>query len=107
MRKRVKALEEKGIIEGYTIRINPKKLGYSLVTITGVDTRPEKLFEVAEKLKEFEFVRELYLSSGDHMIMAVIWARDGEDLADIISNKIGKIDGVTKVCPAIILEKLK
>ncbi|CAB49492.1 HTH-type transcriptional regulator LrpA [Pyrococcus abyssi] len=107
VRKRVKALEEKGIIEGYTIKINPKKLGYSLVTITGVDTRPEKLFEVAEKLKEFEFVRELYLSSGDHMIMAVIWAKDGEDLADIISNKIGKIDGVTKVCPAIILERLK
>ncbi|MDK2869684.1 MAG: Lrp/AsnC family transcriptional regulator, regulator for asnA, asnC and gidA [Pyrococcus sp.] len=107
VRKRVKALEEKGIIEGYTIKINPKKLGYSLITITGIDTKPEKIFEVAEKLKEYDFVKELYLSSGDHMIMAIIWAKDGEDLAEIVSNKIGKIEGVTKVCPAIILEKLK
>ncbi|WP_175058990.1 HTH-type transcriptional regulator LrpA [Thermococcus sp. 2319x1] len=107
VRKRVKALEEKGIIQQYTIKVNPQKLGYNLISITGVDTKPEKLFEVANKLKEFEFVRELYLSSGDHMIMAEIWAKDGEDLADIMSNKIGKIDGVTKVCPAIILERLK
>ncbi|NJE25335.1 Lrp/AsnC family transcriptional regulator [Thermococcus sp. MV5] len=107
VRKRVRGLEEKGIIRQYTIKVDPQRLGYNLISLTGVDTRPEKLFEVAEKLKAFEFVRELYLSSGDHMIMAEIWAKDGEDLADIMSNKIGKIDGVTKVCPSIILERLK
>ena len=52
-------------------------------------------------------MRKVYLTSGDHMIMTEVWAKDGEDLSDIISNKIGKIEGVTKVCPAIILEKLK
>lgn len=107
VRKRVKALEEAGVIRQYTIMVDPSKLGYNLVSLTGVDTLPEKIFEVANKLKEFEFVRNVYLTSGDHMIMAEIWAKDGEDLSDIISNKIGKLNGVTKVCPAIILEKLK
>jgi len=107
VRKRVKALEEAGVIRQYTVVVEPSKLGYNLVSLTGVDTLPEKIFEVANKLKEFEFVRSVYLTSGDHMIMAEVWAKDGEDLSDIISNKIGSIDGVTKVCPAIILEKLK
>lgn len=107
VRKRVRALEEAGVIKQYTIVIDPSKLGYNLVSLTGVDTLPEKIFEVAQKLKEFEFVRNVYLTSGDHMIMTEIWAKDGEDLSDIISNKIGKIEGVTKVCPAIILERLK
>ena len=107
VRKRVKALEEAGIIKGYTVKVDPAKLGYGLVSITGIDTLPERIFEVANKLKEFDFIKELYLTSGDHMIMVEIWARDGEDLAGIISNKIGKINGVVKVCPAIILEKLK
>jgi len=107
VRKRVKALEEAGVIKQYTIIIDPSKLGYNLVSLTGVDTMPEKIFEVAAKLKDFDFVRNVYLTSGDHMIMTEIWAKDGEDLSDIISNKIGKIEGVTKVCPAIILEKLK
>ena len=107
VRKRVKALEEAGVIKQYTAVVDPSKLGYNLVSLTGVDTLPEKIFEVASKLKKFEFVRKVYLTSGDHMIMAEVWAKDGEDLSDIISNKIGRIDGVTKVCPAIILEKLK
>lgn len=107
VRKRVKALEEAGVIKQYTVVVDPSKLGYNLVSITGVDTLPEKIFEVAQKLKEFDFVRTVYLTSGDHMIMAEIWARDGEDLSEIISSKIGKIEGVTKVCPAIILERLK
>ncbi len=107
VRKRVKALEEAGVIRQYTVVVDPSKLGYNLVSLTGVDTLPEKIFEVASKLKQFEFVRSVYLTSGDHMIMTEVWAKDGEDLSDIISNKIGKIDGVTKVCPAIILEKLK
>ncbi|WP_297092827.1 HTH-type transcriptional regulator LrpA [Thermococcus sp.] len=107
VRKRVKALEEAGVIKQYTVVVDPSKLGYNLVSLTGVDTLPEKIFDVASKLREFEFVRSVYLTSGDHMIMAEVWAKDGEDLSDIISNKIGKIEGVTKVCPAIILEKLK
>jgi Lrp/AsnC family transcriptional regulator for asnA, asnC and gidA len=107
VRKRVKALEDAGVIKQYTIVVDPSKLCYNLVSITGVDTLPEKIFEVAQKLKEFDFVRTIYLTSGDHMIMAEVWARDGEDLSGIISDKIGKIEGVTKVCPAIILERLK
>ncbi|WP_456366421.1 HTH-type transcriptional regulator LrpA [Thermococcus sp.] len=107
VRKRVKALEEAGVIKQYTVVIDPSKLGYNLVSLTGVDTLPERIFEVANKLKEFDFVRRVYLTSGDHMIMTEVWAKNGQDLSDIISNKIGKIDGVTKVCPAIILEKFK
>jgi len=41
------------------------------------------------------------------MIMTEIWARDGRELTKIISEKIGAIDGIKKICPAIILEKLK
>ncbi|WP_461863287.1 HTH-type transcriptional regulator LrpA [Thermococcus sp.] len=107
VRKRVKSLEEAGVIKQYTVKVDPTKLGYHLVSLTGVDTLPEKIFDVARKLEEFDFVKEIYLTSGDHMIMTEIWAKNGEDLSDIISNKIGKIEGVTKVCPAVILERLK
>jgi len=41
------------------------------------------------------------------MIMAEIWAKDGKELSDILANKIAKIDGVKRICPAIILEKIK
>ena len=38
--------------------------------------------------------------------MAIIWARDGSELAKI-HDEISKLPGVTKVCPSIILDVIK
>ena len=107
IRKRVRKMEEEGVIKGYTAVIDPSKIGYNVVALTGFDTDPQNFLMVAKKLCEFEEVKKVYTSTGDHMIMAEIWAKDGQELTNIIFNKIGKIEGIKKVCPAIILEQLK
>jgi len=107
VRKRVKRMEEEGIIKRYRVEIEPSKIGYKVVTLTGFDTNPEDFFTVAKKLCEFEEVKKVWTSTGDHMIMTEIWARDGKELSEILFNKLGKIEGVKKICPAIILEELK
>ncbi|KYH39439.1 MAG: transcriptional regulator, partial [Candidatus Bathyarchaeota archaeon B26-2] len=66
-----------------------------------------KLLEVAQKLRNFKEIRYVATSTGDHMIMTEIWTKDGKELTRIISEKIGSIEGVRKICPAIILEKMK
>ncbi len=107
VRKRLKNLEEKGVIKGYTTVVNPSMLGYNSVSLTGIDTEPDKFLDVAKKVMEFEFAKNVYITSGDHMLMVEIWAKDGDELTKIISDVIGKIDGVKRVCPAIVLEKMK
>ncbi len=101
------ALKEKGVIKKFTVIIEPSKVGLNTVAIVGVDVEPPKLLEVAQKLCGIPETRYVATSTGDHMIMTEIWARDGIELSKIISEKIGKIEGVSKICPAIILEKLK
>jgi len=107
VRKRVEALEKKGIIKKYAAIVEPKKLGYNSITLLGLDAEPTKLLDIAKKISEMEEARAVYLSTGDHMIMAEIWAEDGEHLSKILADKIGKIEGVKRLCPAIILEKIK
>ncbi len=104
--KRIRKLEQMGIIKGYTIEIDPKKLGFNLVSMTGIDVEPQHLFEVVEKLRSMDNVRFVAITSGDHSIMTVIWARDSEELGKIHSE-ISKLPGVKRVCPAIVLEVLK
>ncbi len=104
--KRVRKLESLGVIKGYTVVIDPSKLGYRTVSITGVDVEPERLFEVVAKLKELECVKYLALTSGDHSLMAIIWARNGEDMARI-HEEISRLPGVKRVCPAVVLEVFK
>jgi len=107
IRKRVQALQKKGVIKKFTIEIDPSTIGIRAVAIVGVDMDPTELLTAAQKLCEIKEVRSVATSTGDHMIMTEIWTKDGRELTKLISEKIAKIDGVKKICPAIILEKLK
>jgi len=104
--KRIRKLEQMGIIRKYTILIDPKKLGYKVVSITGIDVEPEYIFNILNTLKEKDYVKYLAITSGDHGIIAIIWAKDSDDVAKI-HGEIAKMDGVKRVCPAIILDVIK
>jgi len=107
VRKRVTALKQEGVIRKFTAIVEPFKIGFNTVAIIGVDVDPPKLLEASQKLCEIPETRYVATSTGDHMIMTEIWTRDGKELSKIISEKIGTIEGVKKICPSIILEKLK
>jgi len=107
IRKRVVALQKKGIIKRFTIQVDPAKFDVNSVSIVGIDVEPTKLLEVAQKLCEFGEIRSVATSTGDHMIMTEIWTKDGKELTKFLSEKIGAIEGIKKICPAIILEKFK
>ena len=107
IRKRIKVMEDKGVIQKYTVVIDPARVGYNTVAIVGIDVEPSRFLSVATKMTEFDEVKYVATSTGDHMIMFEIWTRDGRELSKIISDKIGKIEGINRICPSIILEKLK
>ncbi len=104
--KRVRSLEQKGVIKKYTIKIDNEKLGYKAISFTGLDVEPEKLFDVINYLSKKEYVKYLALTSGDHTIMTVIWAHDSKELSEI-HRILSSLEGVKRVCPAIILELFK
>ncbi len=104
--KRIRKMERLGIIRKYTVSLDPKKMGYSSVSITGADVEPEALFEVMNKLKEIPNVKYLAMASGDHSLMMVIWAKDNVEL-EKLHQEIAKLEGIRRICPAIILEVIK
>ncbi|NPA99866.1 MAG: Lrp/AsnC family transcriptional regulator [Crenarchaeota archaeon] len=104
--KRVKRLEQAGIIKGYTIIIDYSKLGLRLTSFTGIDVEPEHLFTIAEKLRSMENVKYVAITSGDHNIMVKIVAKDQNELMKM-HEEISRMPGVKRVCPSIVLEVLK
>lgn len=107
IRNRVSNLEKNGVIKRYSAQIDPSKLGYGSVAYVGIDVLPEKFLHVAKKLTEFDNVRMVATTTGDHMIMTEIWGEKQAELRNFISERIEKIVGVTRTCPAIITETLK
>ena len=107
IRKRVKNLEDDGIIKQYTIVVDPVSLGFNSVSLVGFDVEPTHFLDAAIKLTEFPEVKFVATSTGDHMIMTEIWLKDSRELGKFITEKIGSLEGVHRVCPAVIMERLK
>jgi len=106
VRRRIKKLEMMGVIKKFTIVVDPAKIGYKHVAIIGIDSEPDKLIQIAHDLANKHFSKRVYITTGDHMIMLEAWARDSAEMTKVL-QEIGAINGVRKVCPAIILDSIK
>ncbi|MCI4461994.1 MAG: Lrp/AsnC family transcriptional regulator, partial [Thermogladius sp.] len=91
--KRIRKLEQEGVIRKYTVIVDPAKLGFSKVSLTGINVDPTKLFNVIEELKKRDYVKQLLVISGDHSLIALIFARSSEEMMRI-HDEISRIDGV-------------
>ena len=106
IRKRIRKLEEDGVIIKYTLQVNPKKIGFDVDALIGVDTKPEKYVQTLESLRQMKEVMTMCSSSGDHMLMVECWFQTSSEFTKFV-KMLEKMDGVTKICPAIINEKIK
>jgi Lrp/AsnC family transcriptional regulator for asnA, asnC and gidA len=107
VRKYIEKLESEGVIVGYSADIDPKKLSGKSIAMVGVDVASERYVEVTRELKHLDAVESLYTSSGDHMLMAEVRAADGDEVGDVIQEKILSIDGVEAAHPSFLQERLK
>ena len=106
VRKRLQRLERDRIIQGYTAVVDPRALGFSVISLTGVDVEPGDLLRVARELATREYVKSAWITAGDHEIMLEIWARNEAEMDEII-REISAMQGVKRVCPAVVTERLK
>lgn len=106
VRKRMRKLESQGVILKYTIKANLRKIGFEIHALIGLDTEPEQYLATLEKLKGMPEVEGLQSCGGDHMIMIECWFKTSQELTKF-NQLLESMKGVTRVCPAIILEKLK
>lgn len=106
IRKRVLKLEEGGVIKKYSLVVDANKTGFGNTALIGVDVAPEKYLYVAKKLTEFDGIKYAASTTGDHMFMLEVLARNDDELR-ALSDKLKALDGVTRICPAIIKDTLK
>lgn len=106
IRKRVSILESNGVIKKYSLVVDHDKLGFGNIALIGVDVTSEKYLDVAKKLAELHEVKYVASSTGDHMFMLEVLAKNGDELR-VFTDKLKGLDGVIRICPAIIQNTLK
>ncbi len=86
--ERIKRLEEAGVIEGYTLKINPKALGLPLAAWLRIRPIPGQLHKVAEVLRELPEIVECDRITGEDCFIARAHIRSVDDLEKLIDQVI-------------------
>jgi DNA-binding Lrp family transcriptional regulator len=85
-------LEEQGIIEGYTPKVDYGKLGYDVTAILQLKVEGSGLQSVTEKLTDHRQMVSVYEVTGDHDIVAVGKFTDTDDMNDEIKTLLNDPD---------------
>lgn len=86
--ERLKRLEEAGVIEGYSVTVNPEALGLPLAAWLRIRPMPGQLKKVAEILRGLPEVVECNRITGDDCFLARAHVRSVEDLEALIDEII-------------------
>lgn len=84
--ERLRRLEEFGIIQGFTIKIDPKMLGYSLGFYIRIRPLPGQLSKVFSLIMKIEEIVECDRITGDDCFIAKIYVRSADELECIIDR---------------------
>ena len=91
---RIKRLIKKKLIERFTIEINDKELGYGVKSLTGINMDSKQRDNVIQELFKIPGVREVSEVTGRFDILVTMYAKNLSDMYRIISDNIGKIQGL-------------
>ena len=97
---------EAGVITGSGFDVNPKSLGYSTCTYVGLNLERGSMYkDVVARLLNIPEIVECHFTTGPYTMLIKLYARDNEQLMDLLNNKMQTIPGVVSTETLISLEQ--
>ncbi|MBM3977306.1 MAG: Lrp/AsnC family transcriptional regulator [Planctomycetes bacterium] len=103
--ERIRKLEQRGLIQAYETRVEPRKVGLSLTAFVFVraDEPPAGGPTIGDQLAALPELLEVHQVAGEDCYLVKLRARDTDDLARVLSQRIGGVRGVRSTRTTIVL----
>jgi Lrp/AsnC family transcriptional regulator for asnA, asnC and gidA len=103
---RMNKMEEAGIVERTTLRLNYAKLGFDITAFIGIYLEKSALYEkVLEKLKEIREITNIHYTTGNYSMFVKIHCRDTNHLKEVLHDKMQQVEGIERTETMISLEE--
>lgn len=105
--KRIERLKQEGVIERFTIAVNPEFFPRRLVSFLSIKVDPEAAADLISLLRERQVVREVFevLEPNDYLVKAV--TTDISELKNELIHPISALPGVREVNTILAVRKIK
>jgi DNA-binding Lrp family transcriptional regulator len=107
--RRIRALEEAGVIEGYSARISRRALGLTMTVIVSISlkSQSEDLLAAFERAVDAApSIVSCHLMSGDDDYLLTVLARDLADFERIHKEELSRLPGVTRLKSSFALREV-
>ena len=91
---RIKRLVKKKLIQRFTIVVNDQELGYQVKALAGINMDSKKRDTIIDELFKIKGIREIAEVTGRFDVLVTLYAHSLDEMHQIVSDKIGKIDGI-------------
>jgi len=98
--ERLKRLEERGVIKGFTLELDSKAIGYPLQAMVRIKPLPGKLHIVQQLIEDIPEITECDKVTGDDCFIARIHLRSIEQLDQILDRIADKAETSTAIVKA-------
>ena len=105
--ERIRKLEERGIIEGYEVRLNPSAFAQGLAAFLLIEADPAGNDQLGERLAQIAGVQEVHQVAGPDGYLVKLRAADPGELGRILREEIQRIPGVRATRTQIVLNTVK
>ena len=102
--ERVRKLEDRGAIRGYSALVDPRVLGLGTLAFVAVRSADQPGEDrIARTLARMPEVLEVHHVAGDDCFLVKVRAHDLEHVGELLKRKIGAIPGVRSTRTTIVL----
>lgn len=107
VKSRITAMEEAGIIEGYTTVINPQKISGAVSCFFDIETEPSGLGKVEEILAGEDMITQIYRITGKSRLHVHAVAESQEKLEIFIRETVDQLPHIRQISSDVILTRIK
>jgi Lrp/AsnC family leucine-responsive transcriptional regulator len=105
---RIRKLEQRGVIQGYTARINPTSVGLGLTAFVLVRTEERvRSAAIGQALARQPEVLEVHHVAGEDCYLVKVRVPDTEALSRMLRERFGRLKGVRSTRTTIVLSTVK
>ncbi|MCK5913551.1 MAG: Lrp/AsnC family transcriptional regulator [Desulfuromusa sp.] len=105
--ERIRKLEDRGIIEGYEVRLNPQPFDQGLMAFVQVSVRSSCHNELAIALSTVTGVQDVHQVAGDDGYLLKLRVADNAELGRVLADEICPLEGVQQTKTSIVLNSIK
>jgi Lrp/AsnC family leucine-responsive transcriptional regulator len=108
--RRVRSLEERGVLRGYRAEVNPEAIGYAVTAYVSVSIGGNdfgRVREIEAEIRAFPQILECFSVSGEDDYLLKVVSQDLKSLSNFLTDHLMQVPGIDDVRSMICLEEIK